>query len=103
MFDIGISEIMVIAFVALIVLGPEKLPKTARTLGHLFGRLQRYVADVKADINRIKQTLQGKVDDARRRVLEQRLANDQAKAKKYDAQAQKLNTELAKYSQTAKV
>ena len=35
MFDIGISEIMVIAVVALIVLGPEKLPKTARTLGHL--------------------------------------------------------------------
>ena len=52
MFDIGISEVMVIAVVALIVLGPEKLPKTARTLGHLFGRLQRYVADVKADINR---------------------------------------------------
>ena len=52
MFDIGISEIMVIAVVALIVLGPEKLPKTARTLGHLFGRLQRYVADVTADINR---------------------------------------------------
>ena len=52
MFDIGISEIMVIAVVALIVLGPEKLPKTARTLGHLFGRLQRYVTDVKADINR---------------------------------------------------
>jgi sec-independent protein translocase protein TatB len=52
MFDIGISEIMLIAVVALVVLGPEKLPKTARTLGHLFGRLQRYVADVKADINR---------------------------------------------------
>ena len=52
MFDIGISEIMVIAVVALIVLGPEKLPKTARTLGHLFGRLQRYVGEVKADINR---------------------------------------------------
>jgi len=52
MFDIGISEIMVIAVVALIVLGPEKLPKTARTLGHLFGRLQRYVASVKSDINR---------------------------------------------------
>jgi sec-independent protein translocase protein TatB len=52
MFDIGFSEIMLIAVVALIVLGPEKLPKTARTLGHLFGRLQRYVSDVKADINR---------------------------------------------------
>lgn len=52
MFDIGFSEIVVIAVVALIVIGPEKLPKTARTLGHLFGRLQRYVADVKADISR---------------------------------------------------
>ena len=52
MFDIGFSEIVVIAVVALIVIGPERLPKTARTLGHLFGRLQRYVADVKADISR---------------------------------------------------
>jgi sec-independent protein translocase protein TatB len=52
MFDIGFTEIVVIAVVALVVLGPERLPKTARTLGHLFGRLQRYVADVKADINR---------------------------------------------------
>jgi sec-independent protein translocase protein TatB len=52
MFDIGFSEIVVIAVVALIVIGPEKLPKTARTLGHLFGRLQRYVNEVKSDINR---------------------------------------------------
>ena len=52
MFDIGFSEIVVIAVVALIVIGPERLPKAARTLGHLFGRLQRYVADVKSDINR---------------------------------------------------
>jgi sec-independent protein translocase protein TatB len=52
MFDIGFSEMMVIAVLALIVIGPEKLPRVARTLGHLAGRLQRYVADVKADINR---------------------------------------------------
>lgn len=52
MFDIGFSEIVVIGVVALVVIGPERLPKTARTLGHLFGRLQRYVNDVKADINR---------------------------------------------------
>ena len=52
MFDIGFTEIVVIAVVALVVLGPEKLPKTARTLGHLFGRLQRYVNDVKSDIKR---------------------------------------------------
>lgn len=52
MFDIGFSELVVIAVVALIVIGPERLPKAARTMGHLFGRLQRYVSDVKADISR---------------------------------------------------
>jgi len=52
MFDIGFSELMVIGLVALIVIGPERLPRVARTIGHLTGRLQRYVADVKADINR---------------------------------------------------
>ena len=52
MFDIGFSELLVIGVVALIVIGPEKLPRMARTIGHLAGRLQRYVADVKADINR---------------------------------------------------
>ena len=52
MFDIGFSELLVIAIVALIVIGPERLPKVARTLGHLFGRMQRYVNDVKADITR---------------------------------------------------
>jgi sec-independent protein translocase protein TatB len=52
MFDIGFSELLVIGLVALIVIGPERLPRVARTLGILAGRLQRYVADVKADINR---------------------------------------------------
>lgn len=52
MFDIGFSELLLIGLVALIVIGPERLPRVARTLGHLAGRLQRYVADVKADINR---------------------------------------------------
>jgi sec-independent protein translocase protein TatB len=52
MFDIGFSELVIVAVVALIVLGPERLPKAARTMGHLFGRLQRYVNDVKADISR---------------------------------------------------
>src|SRR5205807_5047835 len=52
MFDVAFSEIVVIAVVALIVIGPERLPKVARTLGHMFGRLQRYVNEVKADINR---------------------------------------------------
>jgi sec-independent protein translocase protein TatB len=51
-FDIAFSEIALIAVVALVVIGPERLPKVARTLGHMFGRLQRYVNEVKADINR---------------------------------------------------
>lgn len=52
MFDIGFTEIFIIAVVALIVIGPERLPRVAKTLGHLFGRMQRYVAEVKADVNR---------------------------------------------------
>jgi len=52
MFDIAFSELLVIALVALLVIGPEKLPKVARTVGHLTGRLQRYVNSVKGDIER---------------------------------------------------
>ncbi len=55
MFDIGFSELIVIAVVALVVIGPERLPKVARTAGHLLGRMQRYVNDVKADIGREMQ------------------------------------------------
>ena len=55
MFDIGFSELVVIGIVALLVIGPERLPKVARTVGHLLGRAQRYVSDVKADINREMQ------------------------------------------------
>jgi sec-independent protein translocase protein TatB len=52
MFDIGFSELFIIMLVGLLVIGPERLPKVARTLGAMLGRLQRYVNDVKADINR---------------------------------------------------
>ena len=52
MFDIGFSELMLIGLVALVVIGPERLPKVARTVGHLLGRVQRYVSDVKSDIQR---------------------------------------------------
>jgi sec-independent protein translocase protein TatB len=52
MFDVGFSEMLVIGIVALVVIGPERLPRVARTLGVLFGRMQRYVSQVKADINR---------------------------------------------------
>jgi sec-independent protein translocase protein TatB len=50
--DFGFDKIALIGAVALIVIGPEKLPKVARTVGHLFGKAQRYVADVKAEVNR---------------------------------------------------
>lgn len=72
MFDVGFSELMVIAVVALIVIGPERLPRVARTAGHLLGRLQRYVSDVKADINREMQ-----IEDLKK--LQQQVA-DQAKS-----------------------
>lgn len=52
MFDIGFSEMAIIAVVALIVLGPDRLPKVARQAGQWLGKLQRYVSDVKSDINR---------------------------------------------------
>ena len=52
MFDVSFSELMVIAIVALLVIGPEKLPKVARTLGALTGRMQRYMAQVKEEVNR---------------------------------------------------
>ncbi len=52
MFDVSFSELIVIAVVALIVIGPEKLPKVARTLGALAGRMQRYVAQVKEEVSR---------------------------------------------------
>jgi sec-independent protein translocase protein TatB len=52
MMDFGFDKIALIGAVALIVIGPEKLPRVARTVGHFIGKAQRYVADVKAEVNR---------------------------------------------------
>lgn len=52
MFEVNFSELLVIALVALIVIGPERLPRVARMAGALLGRLRRYVDEVKADVNR---------------------------------------------------
>jgi sec-independent protein translocase protein TatB len=73
MFDIAFSELLVIAVIALLVIGPERLPKVARTAGLLFGRLQRYVNDVKADIQREMELdelkkLRSQFEDAARSV-----------------------------------
>lgn len=75
MFDVGFSEMIVIAVVALLVLGPERLPKAARTAGQLIGRLQRYVAGVKADIERELQLeelkkLQAQIESQARELQE---------------------------------
>lgn len=52
MIDIGLSKLMVVGVVALIVIGPEKLPRVARMAGTLFGRAQRYMNEVKAEVSR---------------------------------------------------
>ena len=72
MIDLGISKMALIGAVALIVIGPEKLPRVARTVGTLLGKAQRYVADVKAEVNRsmeldelkkMKETVEGAARD----------------------------------------
>lgn len=52
MFDISFAELMIIAVVVLLVIGPDKLPQVARTVGAFMGRLQRYVTQVKEEVNR---------------------------------------------------
>jgi sec-independent protein translocase protein TatB len=69
MFDIGFSEMMLIAVVALVVLGPDRLPKVAKQAGQWMGKMRRYVDDVKTDINRQMELdelrkLQAEVKDA---------------------------------------
>lgn len=73
MIDLGISKLALIGAVALIVIGPEKLPRVARTVGHLLGKAQRYVADVKAEVNRSIELeelkkMKGQFEDAARNV-----------------------------------
>ncbi len=72
MIDLGISKIALIGAVALIVIGPEKLPRLARTIGTLLGKAQRYVNDVKQEVNRsmeldefkkMKETVEGAARD----------------------------------------
>ena len=110
MFDIGFSELLVIGVVALIVIGPEKLPKVARTLGHLLGRAQRYVNDVKSDINREIQLdelkkLQAEVTESARSLEDSvRKQNETARASvEVPAQAAvaELNEAVQQLTQTA--
>ncbi|WP_018987073.1 Sec-independent protein translocase protein TatB [Methylophilus methylotrophus] len=71
MFEIGFSEVIVIVVVALIVIGPEKLPKLARTYGLMYGRVQRYISGVKQDIDRqvALDTMKKATADAQQKLL----------------------------------
>jgi sec-independent protein translocase protein TatB len=80
MIDFGFDKIALIGAVALIVIGPERLPKVARTVGHLMGKAQRYVADVKAEVNRSIELeelkkMKTEFEDAARNV-EQTVSNE---------------------------
>lgn len=99
MFDFSFSELMVVMVVALIVIGPERLPKVARTLGALWGRVQRYVNGMKADIERdlaveefrqLQQTVQAEAGAAEQSVKQMTLTVDQ--------QVQQINAAVAKLS-----
>ncbi|MDD4910927.1 MAG: Sec-independent protein translocase protein TatB [Sideroxydans sp.] len=86
MFDVAFSEMVVIALVALIVIGPERLPQVARTAGHLWGRVQRYVTTVKNDISnemdieaasKMKQEFLQQVDEVGQEVKAAQLTLEQ--------------------------
>ena len=105
MIDLGISKIALIGAVALIVIGPEKLPRVSRTLGALLGKAQRYVADVKAEVNRsmeldelrkMKETVETAAKDVGNTI--QTNANDFEKA--WNETQSEVNSSLA-YEQPA--
>jgi sec-independent protein translocase protein TatB len=80
MIDFGFDKIALIGAVALIVIGPEKLPRVARTVGHFIGKAQRYVADVKAEVSRSIELedlkkMKTEFEDAARNV-EQTVSNE---------------------------
>ena len=89
MFDVGFSEMLMIGIVALVVIGPERLPKVARTAGLLLGRMRRYVSDIKADINREMQLEE----------LKQLKAEMQESAREFE---RSMTSEMQTIEQTAK-
>jgi sec-independent protein translocase protein TatB len=98
MFGMDFYEIAVIGVVALVVLGPERLPKVARTAGHLFGRLQRYVNGVKADISREMEAsefakLKQEVQDAAKSF--EKSVNEHSNAIEAEAKAIQVDAEKA--------
>ena len=99
MFDFSFAELVVIMVAALIVIGPERLPKVARTMGHLWGRAQRYVNSVKADIERdmaveefrqLQQKVQAEAGEMEKSFQEA--------SKTADQQVREINEEVEKLS-----
>jgi sec-independent protein translocase protein TatB len=87
MIDFGFDKLALIGAVALIVIGPQKLPRVARTVGHLLGKAQRYVADVKAEVNRSIELeelkkMKTEFEDAARNV--ERNVNDELRSTTHD-------------------
>ena len=104
MFDFSLPELMIVMMVALVVIGPERLPKVARTLGHLWGRAQRYVNTVKSDIERdmnmeeirkLQQTVQAEASAVEQSAEQMMLTADQQAQQIIAADAQLFPPEQA--------
>jgi sec-independent protein translocase protein TatB len=98
-FDIGISEFAIIGVIALVVLGPERLPKVARTVGQTIGKLQRYVAQVKSDINREMETaelskIKAELEDAGRAIKSEVEGHAQQVEQSFRDTEQSINIDL---------
>ncbi|MFO8155376.1 MAG: Sec-independent protein translocase protein TatB [Pseudomonadota bacterium] len=89
MFDLGFWEILVIGVIALLVIGPERLPEVARTVGRWVGKAQKFVATVKSDVDRELRT-----DELRKMMDSQKSELDQLKSR-LDNSASELNQDVA--------
>jgi len=101
MFGIDFSELIIIMVIALIIVGPERLPKVARTLGHLWGRAQRYINGVKADISRDMAVEEFR--QMQQKVQQEAHSADQAMrqvAQTVDQQVQQLNQAVTQPAKT---
>ena len=97
MIDFGFDKLALIGAVALVVIGPEKLPRVARTVGVLAGRLQRYVADVKADINReVELEELRKMRDSMQQAASEFQSSVQSEVNKTEAELNQTAAELNK-------
>lgn len=109
MFDISFSELMIIGAVALVVIGPERLPRVARTAGHFLGRFQRYVAQVKSDISREMELaelrkLQTSVEDAARdleQTVKSEMDNAESELRDAEAELRKAEEEIRRTTEIA--